>query len=142
MIRNWLGMRLLLRNMRALNAGDIGPTLRMEGTDVHFRFPGSSSFSADLHGRERVGEWLQRMVDTGITHQYDELVMSGPPWRMTICLRGHDWLDGPGGQRVYENRYVIWGSSAWGKLRDYEVYEDTERTTELDRYLERLPAAT
>ena len=27
---------------------------------------------------------------------------------------------------MYENRYVIWGRIAWGKMREYEVYEDTE----------------
>lgn len=52
MIRNWLAMKLLDRNMRALNAGDPGPTLRLEAEDVHFRFPGTSSWAADVRGRD------------------------------------------------------------------------------------------
>ena len=49
-------------------------------------------------------------------------------------LRGTDHLDGPEG-RVYENRYVIWGRMSWGLLREYEVYEDTQASKDLDGYL-------
>jgi len=42
---------------------------------------------------------------------------------------------------VYENRYVIWGRVSWGRLREYEVYEDTQATQELDAYLERRASA-
>jgi ketosteroid isomerase-like protein len=135
MIRNWLAMQLLTHNLRALNAGDLGPTLRLDATDVHFRFPGSSSWAADVRGRDEVETWLRRMVATGIRHSYDQVVLSGPPWRTTVCLRGHDWADGPDGDRVYENHYVIWGTMRWARLQEYEVYEDTEKTVEFDRYL-------
>lgn len=138
MIRNWLAIRLLTRNMRALNAGDPGPTLRMEAADVHFRFPGTSRWATDVRGRDLVAAWLAEMVAAGVKHQCDEVVVSGPPWRMTIALRGHDWADDAGGRRVYANRYVIWGRLAWGRLRDYEVYEDTERTLEFERHLQPL----
>jgi hypothetical protein len=30
---------------------------------------------------------------------------------------------------------VIWGRIAWGKLREYEVYEDTQKSKALDEYL-------
>jgi ketosteroid isomerase-like protein len=44
-------------------------------------------------------------------------------------------LDDPKDGRVYDNRYVIWGRMAWGKMREYEVYEDTEETRRLDQWL-------
>jgi len=139
-IRNWLAMRLLTRNMQALNAGNADPTLRMEAEDVRFRFPGTSSWAADVRGRDLVETWLQKMVAAGVKHHCDEVVVSGPPWRMTLALRGHDWADDAAGNRVYANRYVIWGTLAWGRLRDYEVYEDTEKTLEFDRYVRQAPA--
>jgi hypothetical protein len=49
-----------------------------------------------------------------------------------VCIRGHDHLRSPDGELVYENRYVIWGRMAWGKLIDYEVYEDTQKSKALD----------
>ena len=36
---------------------------------------------------------------------------------------------------VYENRFVIWGRLAWGRLREYEVYEDTQASARLDAWL-------
>jgi len=50
-------------------------------------------------------------------------------------VRGHDHLDSPSGERIYENRYVIWGRLAWGKMQEYEVYEDTQKAKALDDWL-------
>jgi hypothetical protein len=41
----------------------------------------------------------------------------------------------PAGETVYANRYVIWGRMAWGRMREYEVYEDTQKLPALDEYL-------
>jgi hypothetical protein len=30
---------------------------------------------------------------------------------------------------------VIWGRMAWGRLKAYEVYEDTQKADALDEYL-------
>ena len=134
-IRNWLALKLIARNMDAVNRGDIRPTLRMEARDVHFRFPGTSSWAIDTTGRDNVEIWLRRMVDIGLQHQPEEVVASGPPWRMTMVLRGTDHVAEPDGTMVYENRYVIWATTRWGLIRDYEVYEDTEKVTDFDTHL-------
>jgi hypothetical protein len=65
------------------------------------------------------------------------VILKGFPWRQSICVRGHIHLDDAEEGRVYANRYVIWGRIAWGKLREYEVYEDTEQSRRLDEYLAR-----
>ena len=36
---------------------------------------------------------------------------------------------------MYANRYVLWGRIAWGRLREYEVYENTQATSKLDEHL-------
>jgi hypothetical protein len=64
------------------------------------------------------------------------VVLKGFPWRQTICVRGHIHLDDAEDGRVYANRYVIWGRIAWGKLREYEVYEDTVASKNLDAWLQ------
>jgi ketosteroid isomerase-like protein len=132
---SWLARRLVEHNMARLRAGDYRPTLRLDANDVRFRFPGDSSWAVELEGREKLERWLQRLVDIGIQTYVDELVLKGPLWRMTLCLRGHDHLDSPAGPRVYENRYVIWGRLAWGRVKEYEVYEDTQKAKALDDYL-------
>ena len=102
---------------------------------MRFRFPGDSSWSGEIHGKAELERWLQRFVDVGLQIYADEVVVKGWPWKMTVCIRGTDHLDAPSGERVYENRYVIWGHIRWGLLRDYEVYEDTQKSKALDGYL-------
>jgi ketosteroid isomerase-like protein len=132
---SWLAKKMIARNMARASAGDIGPTLKMDAEDVRFRFPGDSSWATELQGKEALEPWLRRFADAGIQISPDEVVLKGFPWKQTICIRGTDYLDTPGGERVYENRYVIWGHLKWGLLRDYEVYEDTQKAKQLDEYL-------
>jgi len=134
-MQSWLGRLMISRNMAKAREGDIEPSLKMDADDVRFRFPGESSWATELEGKEELRRWLQRFADVGLQIYPDEVILQGWPWKQTICVRGTDHLDAPDGRRVYENRYVIWGHISWGKLRDYEVYEDTQKTVALDEYL-------
>ena len=143
-MRSWIAKKILTRNLERLHAGDPGPLLSMYASDVRFRFPGTSSWATDIQGKEKVEQWLWRFIDAGIRTHLDEVVVKGPLWKMTLCMRSTDHLTTPEDGTVYENRYVIWGHLVWGKLKDYEVYEDTERSLALDDYLAekgKLPAA-
>ena len=132
---SWLAKQVLARNMARLNAGDPGPTLRLDAKDVKFRFPGDSSWAIEANGKDELRPWLQRFVRTGLQIFADEVVVKGFPWNQTVCVRGHDHLKSPQGETVYENRYVIWGRMRWGLLKEYEVYEDTQKAKTLDEYL-------
>jgi ketosteroid isomerase-like protein len=132
---SWLAKRLIVRNMQSLRQGDVGPTLRMDAADVKFRFPGDSSWGGEFDGKAELEPWLRRFAEVGIQIYPEEVILKGFPWRQTICIRGTDHLDSPEGERVYENRYVIWGRISWGKLREYEVYEDTQKSKALDEHL-------
>jgi ketosteroid isomerase-like protein len=135
-MQSWLGTRLVRYTMRRLNAGDVKPTLRMDARDVELTFPGENSWSGVIKGKREVRAWLERFTRIGLQIFADEVIVKGLPWRTTICIRGHDHLDTHEG-RVYENRYVIWGHLKWGRMKRYEVYEDTEKATAFDRWLER-----
>jgi ketosteroid isomerase-like protein len=132
---SWLAGKMIARNMAALRAGDPGPTLALDADDVQFTFPGRSSFAPGASDKRELEQWLHRFASLGLKIQPDEVILKGFPWRQTICVRGRIHLDDPEDGRVYDNRYVIWGHIAWGKLREYEVYEDTEESTRLDQYL-------
>ena len=132
---SWLAKRMLSRNMARVREGDYRPMVRLYADDVRFRFPGDSSWAADIEGKDELERWLDRFVHTGLQIYADEVIVQGPPWKTTLCVRGTDLLKTPEGETVYENRYVIWGRMAWGRLKEYEVYEDTQRTAALDGYL-------
>ncbi len=136
-MQSWLGTKLLRYTMRNLNAGNLKPTLLMDAQDVELTFPGDNSWSGVVRGKRQVRAWLERFTRVGFQIFADEVILKGFPWRTTVCIRGHDYLDGPDGERVYENRYVIWGLIRWGKLKRYEVYEDTQKAKALDAWLER-----
>jgi hypothetical protein len=132
---SWLGKKLIAHNMARASEGEIGPLLRMDAKDIRFRFPGDNSWGGVINGKAELETWLGRFAEVGIRIWPDEVVLKGFPWKQTICVRGHVHLDSPAGERVYENRYVLWGRIAWGLLREYEVYEDTQKTKPLDEYL-------
>ena len=132
---SWLAGKMIARNMDSIRAGDAGPTLAMDADDVRFVFPGDSSFAPGASSKREHEQWLERFIEIGLQIYPDEVVLKGFPWSQTICVRGHIHLDDPEDGRVYDNRYVIWGRIAWGKLREYEVYEDTQKSRALDEYL-------
>ncbi len=135
MVLSWMGKKLISYVMASLRRGDIRPVLALDAPDVALTFPGQSSWSGVFRGKQEVERWLRRFVAAGLQTYPDEVVIAGLPWKMTVCVRAHDHLDAPDGQRVYENRYVIWGRMSWGRLKRYEVYEDTHKANQLDGYL-------
>jgi ketosteroid isomerase-like protein len=134
---SWLAGKMIARNMKAMREGDMGPSVAMDAEDVKFRFPGESSFAPGANSKAELEDWLRRFIRLGLQIYPDEVVLVGFPWKQTITVRGHIHLDDPEDGRVYDNRYVIWGHIRWGKLREYEVYEDTVETDRLDAWLER-----
>jgi len=132
---SWLAEKMISRSMKAIRAGDLGPTLPLYADDVKFSFPGDSSFAPGASDKRELEQWLTRFTEIGLQIYPDQVILKGFPWRQTICVRGHIHLDDPKDGRVYDNRYVIWGRIAWGKMREYEVYEDTEETRRLDQWL-------
>jgi|SRR5580658_10503036 ketosteroid isomerase-like protein len=134
-MRNWLAMKLVSRTMAALRTGDYGPTLRLDADDVSMHFPGTASWAGDYKGKAVLREWYERFVEIGLQIYPDDIMVKGWPWNMTMAVRGHIYLDDPAGARVYDNRYVIWGRLRWGKLAEYETYEDTQKSVALDAHL-------
>jgi ketosteroid isomerase-like protein len=134
-VRSWLVKKIIDWQFSRLRAGDYRPLMRFYADDVRFIFPGDNSWSGELRGKQAMGRWLRRLVGAGLQNFAEEVVVSGPPWNMTIAIRGRDYVKAPEGRLVYQNRYVLWGKVAWGRITEYEVYEDTGKIKALDDYL-------
>jgi ketosteroid isomerase-like protein len=133
---------MLRRSIRRMNDGDIGPTLSRYSDNAVVIFPGDHSWGGQYRGKQRIGEFLQRLVDTGIKFEVEDIVVHGWPWRFTVCVRLTDSVRHPDGSLVYTNRAVIFAMSRWGKIYYHEAYEDTQKVVEFDRYLARTEHAT
>jgi hypothetical protein len=134
-MQSWLAGIGLGYAMRRLRAGDPRLILLLDAPEVTLTFPGDSSWAGVYRGKPAVERWLRRFVATGLQIYPDDVVAAGFPWKTTACIRGRIHLRDPSGAIVYENRFVIWGRLAWGRLREYEVYEDTQASARLDAWL-------
>ena len=140
-MQSWLANKVISYVMGRTRAGDVRPTLLLDAPDVQLTFPGQSSWSGVFAGKDEVGAWLRRLAALGLQTHPDEVVAKGFPWNTTVCVRGRDHLHGDDGELVYENRFVIWGRMSWGRLKEYEVYEDTHKANKLDLWMaEHRPA--
>ena len=133
-MQSWLGGIVLGYAMRRIRAGDIHRRC-CRPPEVTLTFPGDSSWAGVYQGKPAVERWLRRFAATGLQIYPDEIVVTGFPWKNTACIRGHIHLRDESGAIVYDNRYVIWGRLAWGRLREYEVYKDTQASAQLDAWL-------
>jgi ketosteroid isomerase-like protein len=134
-MQSWLATKLISYLMERLRAGDARLLLWLDAPDVTLTFPGQNSWSVRHTGKQEVARWLARFIASGIQTFPDEVIATGPPWRTRLVIRAHDHLLDAGGAAVYENRYVIWGRMRWGRLQEYEVYEDTHKANLLDEWL-------
>ena len=87
-------VRLMLRrNARQLAAGNTGPLFATYA--VSFVFPGRSTWTANLHGKAAVEEWVARFVGLGLRLEPNEILVAGPPWRTRVCVRYTDSYTSP-----------------------------------------------
>ena len=135
-MQSWLTKKLIERVMADTRAGKLRLATALDRPDVRFVFPGSNSWSGEYRGAAERRRWLERLVRVGVKTEPDEVLAQGFPWSTTVCIRGRSWWENSGGERIYDNHFVIWAKLRWGRVAEYEVYEDTEKAAALDAYLE------
>lgn len=131
----WAVRSTLLRTSRRLLEGDFEPLFRTYADDIRFVFPGRNSWAGEFRGKEEVERWVRRVYQVGLRLEPHEVLVMGPPWNTTVCLRFTDRCAAPDGPIVYTNRGVVFGKIAWGKITYYEIHEDTEKVVALDAYV-------
>ena len=129
-------MKLMIRRaLRHHQAGNVDALLKFYAENARFVFPGKNSWAGEFQGKQAIAAWLRRFHGAGLKIEPHEIVVGGPPWNMTVCIRITDKATDSAGKVVYENRAVLFGKVRWGKIEFYEVYEDTEKVAALDEYL-------
>lgn len=126
---------MIRRNVAALNRGDPDPLLASYAADAVLVFPGTSSWGGEHKGRAAIEAFLCRFIGLGLTGEVHDILVNGPPWRTRVCVVFSDRATDDTGSTVYENRAVLFGKIAWGKLVYQEDFEDTCKVEAFDRYL-------
>ena len=129
-------VRMMIRRaIRRINGGDMGTFLSAYADDATFVFPGQNSWAGEYRGKGEIERFYRRFVQVGLQAEAHEIVVNGWPWDTTVCVHFTDRAKAPDGTVVYENRGVIFGKIAWGKIKYQHVYEDTEKVAAFDEYL-------
>lgn len=136
-----LSRSMMKRNIAKLNQGDHRPVLAMYADDATLAFPGDNAFASQFRpvttgrqahvthrGKAEIEEFLKVFVANHIQMEIEDLLMAGPPWKIRFTARARVWSVGPDGDDQYTNRAIMYGVLLWGKLREHEDYEDTERS--------------
>jgi ketosteroid isomerase-like protein len=140
-------VRALVRHGFAkMNAGDPSFLLRLAAPDVVLCFPGDNSWSQmfrpvdkgrhphETHiGIDECKAFADRFVEHGVQFQIEDILVNGPPWKLRVAVRAHDFVvRAGGGDDDYNNRAVAFLELRWGRLVRWEDYEDCERVTAWD----------
>jgi ketosteroid isomerase-like protein len=139
-----LAARLMLAKLRrdvaALNAGDYRPVLSNFAPNAVLHFnDGEHRWAGEHRGRAAVERFLRDFVAAGIRGQINELVVGGPPWRMTLAVRFDDHAHDPSGREIYRNRTALVAHARWGRIvEQWDFYEDTKRIDALEASLREL----
>ncbi len=131
----WAVRWMVRRNLAALARGDPGPLLAGYAPDAVLVFPGVSSWSGEHRGKPAIEAFLRRFLEAGISGEPHDILVNGPPWRMTVAMVFTDRAYGEPGEVVYENRVMILSRVVWGKIVYHEDFLDTQRVEALDRHL-------
>jgi ketosteroid isomerase-like protein len=126
----------LRRGVAALAHGDIGPLLSGYRDDavLHFHH-GPHRWKAEYRGKRKIEEFLADFVSAGLVGRIDALWVAGPPWALTLVVRFDDEAHRDG-ERVYNNRTVLWARTRWGRIVEQrDFYEDTQRLVDFSRLL-------
>lgn len=137
-------IRALIRHgISRLNDGDPAFLLKMAHPDAALAFPGDNAwatmFRPVVRGREphvthrgieECRAFTDAFVTTGLQYTIEDIMVNGPPWKTRVAIRAVDSLPGACGDR-YSNRLMSVLDISWGRLRRWEVYEDTERSARL-----------
>jgi ketosteroid isomerase-like protein len=144
-----LGTRaLLVRGLRAkfsrdlerLNRGDYRSLLDGYADDAVLVFTDGEHRWAGTHrGKPAIERFLKDFTAAGLQGELGDVLISGPPWALTLAARFDDHATGPDGEVLYRNRVVLLLRTRWGKIvRHEDFYEDTTRIAAFDRRLSEL----
>lgn len=136
---------MIRRSIDRLDHGDSRLALALFAPDATLSFPGDNTWAnqhrptergrdafATHRGKAEIAAFVQRYTSVGMQMVVDDILVNGPPWNTRVAVRVHHWVPGPDGTDLYTNRAVLFVTTRWGKIRNQEDYEDTERVAAFD----------
>lgn len=118
----WAVDRVVRWAIRRLTSGDPSAAISLFAADARFEFPGSSTWAANLVGKDDIAGWFRRFAALRPDYEVVDVLASGPPWNMRAAVRFRDHIGDD-----YTNEGMQYLRIRWGRIRVDEVFLDTER---------------
>jgi hypothetical protein len=131
-MRRWLVRLLVERVYEARHSGNPEPALRMFETHARLRFAGNHSWAVDTTDAARRRSWFERFAALRPDLRCTDVVVGGPPWRMSVCVVFDDALHSAEGDLIYSNHGVQYLQLRWGRVVGDEINLDTQRVAAYD----------
>lgn len=139
-------LRAVVRHtFRRMNDGDPTFALRLAAPDAVIAFPGDNTWStmfrrveggrrqhATHRGFDECRAFAERFCAAGIQFDLEDILVNGPPWNTRVAIRANDFIRSEDGYD-YTNRVVAFLTIRWGRICEWEDYEDTVRLAEWDQ---------
>lgn len=133
-MRRWFAKLLIQRAYAALRRHDPEPILRLFGPYARFHFAGDHSWAIDTTDSAAIRAWFERFAALGPQLRAQDVVVGGPPWRMSVCVV-FDLLTDETGEVIYQNHGVQYLRLRWGRVVLDEVSLDTQLVAGYDAWL-------
>lgn len=132
-MHRWLVRLLVGRTHTALRSGDPDPALRTFETIARLHFAGTHSWAIDTTEAEARRSWFERFAALRPDLRCADVVVGGPPWRMSVCVVFDDALHNDSGDLVYGNHGVQYLQLRWDRVVLDEINLDSQRVADYDR---------
>jgi ketosteroid isomerase-like protein len=126
-MRRLLVTRFVQRIYEALNRGDPGPALALFVPSTRLTFAGTHSWSIDSDDQATIAEWFQRFAALRPRLRAHDVVVSGPPWRTSVCVVFDDSISDSNGREIYRNHGVQYLRLRWNRVVLDEINLDTQK---------------
>ena len=133
-MRRWLVRLLVERVHRALGSGNPEPALRMFETNARLCFAGTHSWAVDTTDVAARRSWFERFAALRPDLRCSDVLLGGPPWRMSVCVVFDDALHSPSGDVIYRNHGGQYLQLCWGRVLGDEINLDTQPVAGYDAY--------
>jgi hypothetical protein len=134
-MRRWLVRLLVMRVYGAIGSGNPEPALRMFATKARFHFAGTHSWAIDTTEARARRVWFERFAALRPDLRCADVVVGGPPWRMSVCVVFNDALRSDSGDVVYSNHGVQYLQLRWGRVVLDEINLDTQLVADYDAFI-------
>jgi hypothetical protein len=107
----------------------------MFARNARLHFAGTHSWAVDTTDPAERRAWFERFAALRPELRCIDVVVGGPPWRMSACVVFDDALHDDSGDVVYSNHGIQYVQLRWGRMVLDDINVDTQRVADYDLYV-------